>query len=192
MRYAQLERATKETKTKCLVILDGRGQTDVDTGIGYFDHMLKSFALHSGFDLGMICKGDLNVDDHHTIEDVGIILGQAFAKAIGDKIGIARYGYYMMPMDETLATCAVDIGGREYLIFDCDFRSDKLGDMDTQMVHEFFKAFTSNAMITLHLNLVYGENDHHKCEAVFKAFAHAMKEAVRLQSGEILSSKGSL
>jgi len=175
-----------------MINLDGRGNTDIDTGIGYFDHMLNSFAVHSGFDLGMICRGDLEVDNHHTIEDAGIVLGRAFAKAVGDKAGIARYGNFMLPMDESLATCVVDISGREHLVFDCDFHADKIGDMDTQMVSEFFKAFVSNAMVTLHLDLMYGENDHHKCEALFKAFAHALKAAVSISGGEVLSSKGTL
>ncbi len=192
MRYAELERETNETKIKCMVVLDGQGKTDINTGIGFFDHMLKAFAVHSGFDLGMICKGDTYVDNHHTIEDVGIVLGQAFAKAIGDKAGIARYGNFSIPMDESLASCSVDVSGRSYLIYDCDFRAERIGDMETQMVVEFFRAFTSNAMVTLHLNLMYGENDHHKCEAVFKAFAHALKEAVRVEGAEVLSSKGSL
>ena len=192
MRYAQLERQTKETKIKCMINLDGRGNSDIDTGIGYFDHMLESFTVHSGFDLGLVCKGDIEVDNHHTIEDVGIVLGRAFARAVGDKNGIARYGNFMIPMDESLATCVVDISGREYLVFDCDFRAEKIGDMDTQMVVEFFRAFTSNAMITLHLNAVYGENDHHKCEALFKAFAHALRTATGLTGGNVLSSKGTL
>lgn len=192
MRYSQIERETKETKIKCMLVLDGTGKTDISTGIGFFDHMLKSFALHSGFDLGLICKGDIEVDCHHTIEDVGIVLGQAFSRAISDKTGIKRYGYFMLPMDEALATCAVDVGGRSYMVFDCDFKNPSIGDMDTQMIVEFFKAFASNAMVTLHLNLEYGENDHHKCEALFKVFAHALKEAVRIEGKQILSAKGSI
>ena len=192
MRYAELKRETKETQIKCMIVLDGQGKTDIDTGIGFFDHMLKAFAVHSGFDLGMICKGDTEVDGHHTIEDVGIVLGQAFAEATADKTGIARYGNFTIPMDESLASCSVDISGRSYLVFDSDFRADKIGDMETQMIVEFFRAFTSNAMITLHLNLIYGENDHHKCEALFKAFAHALKEAVTIKGEKVLSSKGSL
>lgn len=192
MRYAEIERETKETKIKCMMVLEGEGKTDVNTGIGFFDHMLKAFAVHSGFDLGMICKGDTEVDGHHTIEDVGIVLGRTFAKALGDKKGIARYGNFTLPMDESLATCSVDISGRSYLVFDCDFRAERIGDMETQMVVEFFRAFASNAMVTLHLNLHYGENDHHKCEAVFKAFAHALKEAVSIEGDGVLSSKGSL
>lgn len=192
MRYAELERETSETKIKCMLVIDGQGKTDVSTGIGFFDHMLKSFAVHSGFDLGMICKGDTDVDSHHTIEDVGIVLGKTFAKALEDKAGIARYGNFTIPMDEALATCSLDISGRSYLVFDCDFRAERIGEMETQMVVEFFRAFTSNAMITLHLNLMYGENDHHKCEAIFKAFAHALKEAVRINGEDVLSSKGSL
>lgn len=192
LRYSEVERETSETKVKCMLVLDGEGKSDINTGIGFFDHMLKSFTIHSGFDLGMICKGDIEVDTHHTIEDVGIVLGQAFGRAVGDKSGIKRYGFFTLPMDEALATCAVDISGRAYTVFDCDFRSEKMGDMDTQMVVEFFRAFANNAMVTLHLNLEYGENDHHKCEALFKAFAHALKEAVMTTDREVLSSKGSL
>lgn len=192
MRYSEVERETKETQVKCILVLDGSGKTDVDTGIGFFDHMLNSFAVHSGFDLGMICKGDTEVDNHHTIEDVGIVLGLAFSKAMEEKAGIKRYGYFMLPMDEALATCAVDISGRSYLVFDCDFKGEKMGEMETQMVMEFFRAFAFNAGITLHLNLEYGENDHHKCEALFKAFAHALKDAVKIEGDEVLSSKGSL
>ena len=192
MRYAELERETNETKIKCMIVLDGQGKTDINTGIGFFDHMLKAFAVHSGFDLGMICKGDTEVDNHHTIEDTGIVLGRAFAQALGDKEGIARYGNFTIPMDEALASCSVDVSGREHLAFDCDFRAERIGDMETQMVLEFFRAFASNAMVTLHLNLQYGENDHHKCEAIFKAFAHALKGAVAVEGEGVLSSKGSL
>ena len=192
MRYSEIERETKETKVKCMLIIDGKGKTDISTGIGFFDHMLEAFSVHSGYDLGMICRGDTSVDSHHTIEDVGIVMGKAFAKAIGSKSGIKRYGSFTLPMDESLANCSVDVGGRAYLVFDCDFEAEKIGDMETQMVVEFFKAFTSNAMITLHLNLQYGENDHHKCEALFKAFAHALKEATTIEGKGILSSKGSL
>lgn len=192
LRYGEIERETKETKVKCMLILEGKGKTDISTGIGFFDHMLEAFAVHSGFDLGMICKGDTHVDGHHTIEDIGIVLGQAFAQATEDKAGIKRYGSFMLPMDESLATCAVDIGGRAFLVFDCDFRAEKIGDMETQMVEEFFRAFAMNAMVTLHLNLEYGQNDHHKCEALFKAFAHALKEAVKVEGDEVLSSKGSI
>jgi imidazoleglycerol-phosphate dehydratase len=138
------------------------------------------------------CKGDLNVDGHHTVEDVGIALGQAFAEATGDKAGIARYGSFTLPMDEALAVCAIDIGGRAYLVFDADFRAERIGELDTQLIGEFFRAFAVNAAVTLHLNVPYGENDHHKCEALFKAFAHALKAAVRIEGNEILSSKGSL
>jgi imidazoleglycerol-phosphate dehydratase len=192
MRYSEIERVTKETQIKGMLNLDGQGRTDISTDIGFFDHMLTAFAVHSGFDLGLICRGDTDVDSHHTIEDVGIVLGQAFAKALGDKKGIARYGFFMLPMDEALATCAVDISGRDQLVFNCDFRGELLGQMDSQMVAEFFKAFASNAMVTIHLNLDYGDNDHHKCEALFKAFAHALKAAVKIEGNTVLSSKGRL
>jgi imidazoleglycerol-phosphate dehydratase len=192
MRKGNVARKTNETDIVAGLNLDGSGKPDIDTGIGFFDHMLTAFAVHSGFDVNISCKGDLNVDGHHTVEDVGIALGQAFAEAISDKAGIARYGNFTLPMDEALAVCALDIGGRAYLVFDAGFRAERIGDLETQLIGEFFRAFAVNAAVTLHLNVQYGENDHHKCEALFKAFAHALKAAVRIEGKEILSSKGSL
>jgi imidazoleglycerol-phosphate dehydratase len=192
MRKGNVARTTNETNIVVELNLDGSGKSDIDTGIGFFDHMLTAFAVHSGFDLNISCKGDLNVDGHHTVEDVGIALGQAFAEAISDKAGIARYGNFTLPMDEALAVCALDIGGRAYLVFDAGFRAERIGALETQLIGEFFRAFAVNAAVTLHLNVQYGENDHHKCEALFKAFAHALKAAVRIEGKEILSSKGSL
>lgn len=192
MREGYIKRQTKETKIELILNVDGGGKNQIDTGVGFFNHMLTAFAVHSGFDLTLSCKGDLEVDCHHSIEDIGIALGKAFADAVSDKTGIARYGNFTIPMDEALASCSVDISGRPFLVFNAEFGDYRLGDMDAVMVEEFFRAFAMNALVTLHINLLYGKNDHHKAEAIFKAFAHAMKAAVKIESGEILSSKGSL
>ncbi|MDR1778295.1 MAG: imidazoleglycerol-phosphate dehydratase HisB [Clostridiales Family XIII bacterium] len=194
MRNAEKNRETKETRITLALNLDGSGAADVQTGVGFFDHMLTAFAVHSGLDLTVRCAGDLNVDGHHTVEDVGIVLGQAFAEAVGEKKGIARYGFFAIPMDESLGLAAIDISGRPYLVFDADFRADAVGDLETQLVREFFYAFATNAGVTLHILAPYGENDHHKCEAIFKAWAHAVKAAVALTgpSDAVLSSKGAL
>lgn len=192
MRYSEINRKTKETEIKMKIYVDGTGQFEVDTGIGFFDHMLKTFAVHSDFDIKLVCDGDLEVDTHHTIEDVGIVLGQGFKEALDDKDKIMRYGTASIPMDETLATCVLDIASRTYLHFDAEFKADRIGDLDTESIKEFFRAFSSNSGLTLHLAVPYGENDHHKCEALFKAFAHAVKQAVKEDSTHILSSKGSL
>ncbi len=192
-RTAAVTRNTKETQITVSVDLDGKGKSEISTGIGFFDHMLTALSAHSGSDLSITAKGDLEVDCHHTIEDTGIVLGQAFAKALSDKGGIVRYGHAMIPMDESLGVCALDISGRPYLVFHCSFRADRIGEMDTQMVEEFFRAFAFHAGITLHLDLPYGENDHHKAEALFKAAAHALSDAVRLRTdGSTLSTKGSI
>lgn len=192
MREGYIKRETKETKIGLTLNLDGQGSSQISTGIGFFDHMLTAFAVHSGFDLNLDCKGDLDVDCHHSVEDVGIVLGKAFAEVLSDKSGIARYGNATIPMDEALASCCVDISGRPYLVFNAEFEDYRLGDMDSAMVEEFFRAFAMNAMVTLHINLLYGKNDHHKAEAIFKAFAHALKAAVKQEGGGVLSSKGSL
>lgn len=192
MREGYGKRETKETSIELTLRIDGRGKNQISTGVGFFDHMLTAFAVHSGFDLTLCCRGDLCVDCHHSIEDIGIVLGKAFAEALSDKAGIARYGNASIPMDEALASCCVDISGRPYLVFNAEFGDYRLGDMDSVMVEEFFRAFAMNAMITLHINLCYGRNDHHKAEAIFKAFAHALKAAVKTEGGEVLSSKGSL
>ena len=192
MRTGHVKRETKETQIELTLNLDGRGKTQINSGVGFFDHMLTAFAVHSGFDLELTCKGDLEVDSHHTIEDIGISLGQAFSKALPDKTGIARYGNFTIPMDESLASCSIDISGRPYLVFNGTFGDYRLGTMDSAMVEEFFRAFAMNASITLHINLHYGKNDHHKAEAIFKAFAHALKAAVKLEREDLLSSKGSL
>jgi len=190
MRTSTKERVTKETDIKITLGLDGSGNADIDTGIGFFDHMLTALAVHGRFDLDVKCAGDLGVDAHHSVEDVGIVLGQAFKEAVGDKAGIARYGCFTLPMDEALATCALDIGGRAYAVFDAPFASDRIGGLDTQMVAEFFRAFANNAQITLHLSVLYGENDHHKAEALFKAFAHALRIAVADGGAGLLTTKG--
>jgi imidazoleglycerol-phosphate dehydratase len=193
MREATINRATKETDISVRVCVDGSGARDIDTGIGFLDHMLTAFAVHGGFDLTVKCAGDLDVDGHHTAEDVGIVLGQAFAKALADRAGIARYGSFTLPMDESLAVCAVDISGRPYFVYNVSFLTERIGGLDTQLVGEFFRAFAMNAGLTLHLNAPYGENDHHKCEALFKAAAHALKEAVKpAGDGGPLSTKGVL
>lgn len=173
-RVANIKRSTKETDITLYLDLDGSGKAEIDTGIGFFDHMLDAFARHGFFDLKVKVKGDLNVDCHHTIEDVGIVLGQAIKEALGDKKGVVRYGSSLLPMDETLVMCAIDLSNRPYLVFDLDFSSDKVGDYDTQMVKEFFWALTYSAMINLHIKKVSGENDHHIIEAAYKAFAKAL------------------
>ncbi len=192
MREGYIKRETRETKIELTLNVDGTGKNQINTGIGFFDHMLTAFSVHSGFDLTLSCKGDLGVDCHHSVEDVGIALGQAFGSALSDKAGIARYGNFTIPMDEALASCCIDISGRPFMVFNAEFGDYRLGDMDSAMVEEFFRAFAMNAMVTLHINLLYGKNDHHKAEAIFKAFSHALKAAVRFEGGEILSSKGSL
>lgn len=192
MREGYVKRETKETKIELTLNVDGQGKNQINSGIGFFDHMLTAFAVHSGFDLTLACRGDIGVDCHHSVEDIGIALGKAFADTLSDKAGIARFGNFTIPMDEALASCSVDISGRPYLVFKAEFGDYRLGDMDSAMVEEFFRAFAMNAMLTLHINLLYGKNDHHKAEAIFKAFAHALKMAVKIEGSEVLSSKGSL
>jgi len=192
MRTSAKERKTKETNITVSLELDGTGKADIDTGVGFFDHMLTALAVHARFDLAVKCEGDLGVDAHHSVEDVGIVLGQAFAEAIGDKAGIARYGSFTLPMDEALASCHLDVGGRIYAVIDAPFTADRVGELDTQMISEFFTAFANNAKITLHLAILYGENDHHKAEALFKAFAHALRLAVSQEGENLLTTKGAL
>ena len=193
-RKAIVSRDTKETQIKLTLDLDGSGVCKLDTGIGFFEHMLDGFARHGLFDLEVTCKGDLDVDCHHSIEDVGIVLGTAIKEAVGDKKGIVRYGSCMLPMDETLAMCAIDLSNRPYLVFDAAFASDRVGEMDTQMVKEFFYAVSYSAGMNLHLKVLYGENDHHKMEALFKAFAKAVDAATRFDPriSDVLSTKGAL
>ena len=192
MRTAKIERKTKETDITLSVDLDGKGQVSIDTGIGFFDHMLTALAVHSGVDMTVKCNGDLNVDGHHSVEDIGICLGKAFAEALGDKSGIARYGSAYVPMDESLAFCSLDISGRAFLVFNANFSDDRIGEFDTCLTEEFFRAFAFNAGITLHIGQEYGKNDHHICEAIFKAVAHALKQALASNGGGVLSTKGVL
>lgn len=193
-RSASIERNTSETKIKLSIDLDGNGNGNIHTGIGFFDHMLNGFARHGLFDLTLHAKGDLEVDSHHTIEDTGIVLGQAILEAIGDKAGIKRYGHFMLPMDETLALCAVDLSGRPYLNYNAEFVSDKMGEMDTEMVREFFYAVSYSAMMNIHLKILDGINDHHKAEALFKAFGKALDMATMEEPRikEAWTTKGSL
>lgn len=194
MRKARVCRKTGETDIVIELNLDGSGKTDIDTGIGFFDHMLNSFARHGFFDLTCKVKGDLEVDCHHTIEDTGIVLGQAIAQALGDKKGIRRFGNFFLPMDETLVMGAVDLSGRPYLVCDLPFTSEKVGGFDTEMVREFFYAVSYSGAMNLHLKLMYGSNNHHIMEAAFKAFAKALDEAVSFDPRlhDVLSTKGSL
>lgn len=193
-RTATVTRQTRETDITVTLNLDGSGRADLATGIGFFDHMLDGFARHGLFDLTVRCTGDLQVDCHHTIEDVGITLGQAIAKALDDKVGLVRYGSCLLPMDETLALCAVDLCGRPYFVYDANFATPACGGMDTQMAREFFYAVSYAAAMNLHLKVLYGENDHHKLEAMFKAFAKALSAATRQDARieGVLSTKGSL
>lgn len=192
MRSSVQSRQTRETEISLTLHLDG-GAVEVSTGIGFFDHMLTAFATHGGFGLDLKTKGDLFVDCHHTIEDTGIVLGKAFAQALGDKAGIARFGSFFVPMDEALAFCSVDISARPYVVFQAEFAQERIGEYDTCMTEEFFRAFASNAGLTLHIRLEYGKNSHHCVEAIYKAVAHAMRLAVAPSgNGEALSTKGML
>lgn len=193
MRTAEISRKTKETDITVKLDLDGAPKAEINTGIGFLDHMLTALAVHGGFSLSVSCKGDLNVDGHHTTEDIGIVLGQAFAKALGDKAGIMRYGNAFIPMDEALAFCSLDISARPFLVFNAQFTNERVGEFDTCLIEEFMRAFAFNAGITLHLRLEYGSNDHHKIEALFKALAYALKAAVKRNTdGSVVSTKGML
>ena len=193
-RTAQINRKTKETDISVTFNLDGAGSSEIATGIGFFDHMLEGFTKHGFFDLNCTVKGDLQVDGHHTVEDVGIVLGQAIAKAVGDKKGIRRYGYFILPMDDALALCAVDLCGRPYLNFDCTFSTERVGELDTELVREFFYAVSYSAGMNLHIKLLDGINSHHMIEAMFKAFAKALDQAVGYDPRveDVLSTKGAL
>lgn len=193
-RIATCVRKTKETDITMVLNLDGTGKTNIQTGIGFFDHMLEGFARHGLFDLEVSVNGDLQVDCHHTIEDAGIVLGQAIAKALGDKKGIKRYGNFILPMDETLALCAIDLSGRPYLNFSAEFTVPKLGDFDTEMFREFFYAVSYSAAMNLHLKIVEAGNNHHMAEALFKAFGKALDMATSEEPRmkDIWSTKGSL
>lgn len=194
-RQATISRNTKETEITATVDLDGTGVYDIKTGVGFLDHMLEQLARHGLIDITLRVKGDLHIDFHHTTEDSGIALGQAVAKALGDKAGIVRYADVHLPMDETLTRCAIDISGRPYLIWKVNFTSDKLGEMDTELFREWFQAFAQNAGITLHIENLYGENNHHIAETCFKGLARALKAAIAVdprQAGRVPSTKGSL
>lgn len=193
-RSAEVERVTKETNIVIKLDLDGEGKSTIDTGIGFFNHMLEGFAKHGFFDLDVKINGDLHVDGHHTVEDTGIVLGNAIKQAVGDKKGIQRYGYFILPMDDALALCAVDLCGRPYLQFDCNFPQSMVGDFDTSLVKEFFYAVSYSAGMNIHLKLLSGENSHHMIEAIFKAFAKALDSAVMTEPRikDVLSTKGSL
>lgn len=194
-RQATIARATSETNIRLTLDLDGRGSADVATGVGFFDHMLNALARHSLMDLTVAAKGDLHIDDHHTVEDVGIVLGQALRQALGDKRGIRRYGQCLLPMDEALAEAAIDISGRPFLAWSVPFQRPKIGTFDTELVEEFFRAFAFNAGITLHVTLKAGSNTHHVAEACFKSVARALRMAIEADQrtlGEIPSTKGSL
>ena len=195
MRYAEINRKTAETDIKLSLSLDGDGKSNVATGCGFLDHMLTLFAAHGGFDLNVTCKGDVNVDYHHSVEDIGICLGQAFSKALGDAKGIYRYGSMILPMDEALILCAIDISGRECLAFGLDIPSAKVGDFDTELVEEFFAAFVRNAKLSLHLRQLDGRNSHHIIEGAFKSFTRALSAAVTIdekKADKIPSTKGML
>ena len=195
MRNAEIIRKTAETDIVLALELDGEGKSEIDTGCGFLNHMLTLFASHANMNLSVKCVGDVAVDDHHTVEDIGICLGQAFAKAIGDARGITRYGSMLLPMDEALILCATDISGRDYLSYGLNIPTDKVGSFDTELVEEFFLAFVRHAGVCLHFQQLAGKNSHHIIEGAFKAFAHAMHEAVKLdpeKAGKIPSTKGML
>ena len=194
MREAQVSRKTKETDIDLSIKIDGKGTADINTGIGFFDHMLSGFAKHGFFDLALNCEGDLNVDGHHSVEDAGIVLGTAIREALEDKKGIKRYGKSLLPMDDSLCLCAIDLSGRPYLCYDCELTVEKVGYLDTELIKEFFYAVSYSAGMNLHIKMMYGSNNHHMIEAMFKAFAKALDEASSPEprSKEVISTKGSL
>lgn len=194
-RQATINRKTKETEITATVDLDGTGAYEIKTGIGFLDHMLEQLARHSLIDIKLVAKGDLHIDYHHTTEDSGIVLGQAIAKALGDKQGIGRYADVHLPMDETLSRVALDVSGRPYLVWKVAFSRDKLGEMDTELFREWFQAFAQNAGMTLHIETLYGENNHHIAETCYKGLARALRQAVAIdprQAGRVPSTKGTL
>lgn len=193
-RSVTVNRKTKETDITMTLNLDGMGTSKIDTGIGFFDHMLEGFSKHGFFDLDCKIDGDLKVDGHHTVEDAGIVLGEAIKQAIGDKKGMTRYGYFILPMDDALALCAIDLCGRPYLNFECEFTVPSVGDLDTELVREFFYAVSYSAGMNLHIKMLSGVNNHHMIEAMFKAFAKALDMATGMDNRitDVLSTKGSL
>lgn len=192
MRKATLRRTTGETDISISLTVDGTGRFEGTSGIGFFDHMLHLLARHSGMDISLTCQGDLDVDNHHTIEDIGITLGEVFDKALGDKKGIHRYGCFFCPMDETLSRIVLDLSGRSYLVFDVDIPVERIGSFETEMTREFFLAFANNAKMNLHMATLYGVNGHHIVESLFKGIGHALKEAVTIEGDTVLSTKGVL
>lgn len=192
MRKATLRRTTGETDISITLTIDGKGNFEGTSGIGFFDHMLHLFARHSGMDMSLTCQGDLDVDNHHTIEDIGITLGEVFEKALGDKKGIHRYGCFFCPMDEVLSRIVLDLSGRPYLVFDVDIPVERIGSFETEMTREFFLAFANNAKMNLHMATLYGVNGHHIVESLFKGIGHALKEAITIEGDTVLSTKGVL
>jgi len=190
MRKASIERITYETDVKLELNMDGTGQANIQTGIGFMDHMLTLLTKHGQIDMSLQCNGDIGVDGHHSIEDIGIVMGKAFREALGDKKGIARYAFELTPMDETLVQTALDISGRAYLVFNAEFPAPMVGDLDTELIEEFFRAFVNHAQITLHIQLLYGKNTHHMIEAIFKSFGRVLNKATKIESDEIMSTKG--
>ena len=193
-RIAKINRKTKETDIEMKLDLDGTGKSSIQTGIGFFDHMMEGFSKHGFFDLDLSVKGDLQVDGHHSVEDTGIVLGQAIAKAVGDKVGIRRYGYFILPMDDALCLCAVDLCNRPYLNFECSFPTERVGELETELVKEFFYAVSYSAGMNLHIKMLAGNNTHHMIEAMFKSFAKALDMATSYDEriSDVLSTKGSL
>ncbi|NLL77603.1 MAG: imidazoleglycerol-phosphate dehydratase HisB [Clostridiales bacterium] len=193
-RSTTVERKTKETYISVILNLDGTGKSEISTGIGFFDHMLEGFSKHGFFDLKIKVNGDLDVDGHHTVEDTGIVLGQAIKNALGDKVGIKRYGFFILPMDDALALCSIDLCGRPYFSFDCEFTAENVGGLATELVKEFFYAVSYSCGMNLHIKILSGVNNHHMIEAIFKSFAKALDEAVMKDERieDVLSTKGSL
>lgn len=192
MRTAEKRRTTKESDIFVQINLDGNNSTEISTGIGFFDHMLELFAFHAGISLKLQAKGDLQVCDHHTVEDCGIVLGECIKEALDDKKGIHRYGSFLLPMDEALVQIALDISNRPYLVYDAEIKREMIGSFSCEMVSEFLRALVNQAGITLHVNVLYGENDHHKIEAIFKGLGRAFKQAICITSNELPSTKGML
>ena len=192
MRQAEIHRKTGETDIAISLVIDGEGRFEGTTGIGFFDHMMNLLACHSGMDISLSCQGDLEVDNHHTIEDLGIALGTVFLKELGDKKGIRRYGAFFCPMDETLSRIVLDLSGRPYFVYDVKIPVERIGTFETEMTREFFLAFAMHGMMNLHMACLYGENGHHMVESLFKGLGHALKEAVTVEGGRVLSTKGVL
>lgn len=193
-RISNISRQTRETNIEVEFNIDGKGESEIDSGIGFFDHMLEGFAKHGFFDLKLTCDGDLHVDGHHTVEDCGIVLGNAIDEAVGDKKGINRYGYMILPMDDALVLCAVDLCGRPYLSYEANFDCEKIGYLDTELIREFFYAISYSAKMNLHIKVISGSNSHHICEAMFKSFAKALDMATSVNPNitDVLSTKGML